>query len=623
MLQFFGRGSAFEKEQNSAFFVDQGDLVLFDCPMSAFHRLKAIGPDKLTYPHKTETIYVLVTHTHCDHTGGLPMLIHYAFYVWHLPVVVAAPSSEVRDDLEYLIGRLDGCNPASYTLTTANTLDRWKVAAIPTSHSPSLSGRCFGYSLLAGDRPLVYTGDTCTLEPFLPYLEPGVTLYTEAAATFSPVHLYIHDRLPLLSELAAKGITVFLMHLDDEAQIQNAIDGTSLTLAPLYSELTGGTDSQPASLRHETTDSPQDQTASNCNETTARNGIRPASIFNESTGGFTMPNTAEKMLSDIFSVSEQLYQDMNHASENDHSKIFEHLTTLGRVLAEADRASFWKWDKNNHTLWTTAATGTDRITIPDNTGLVGKALSEGRVVVTNDPYNDPNFNPAVDKKTGYVTRSVLVMPVSNVKGEYIGAYQVINKLGNDGKFDEQEDIKKLSLAAMICGLALESDVFLEQSHTDKLTGLRNRMGFFSDFEKRYKAVIEAPDRILSLFICDIDKFKAVNDTYGHNAGDEVLKHVAEVLTSCCREGDGIYRWGGEEFIMIMPDADISTCADKAEEMRTKIEASVCVTGEYTIRHTMSFGVTAFNPEKTIEKNISIADAKLYQAKETGRNRVVF
>lgn len=577
MLQFFGRGSAFEKEQNSAFFADQGNLVLLDCPMSAFHRLKEIDPNRLTAPQKTKKIYILVTHTHCDHTSGIPMLIHYARYVWHLPVVVAAPSPEVMEDLEFLIGRLDGCDPASYTLTTADTLTEWNTASIPTMHSPSLTGRCFGYSLQIKDHSLVYTGDTCTLEPFLPFLQRGVTLYTEASAIPSPVHLHIHDTLPIFLSLADKGVSIYLMHLDDEAQIQKAIDGTGLKLAPIYDEITGG---------------------------------------------FTMSTTPEQMLSDIFSVSEQLYQDMNRATEDDHSKIFEHLTTLGRVLAEADRASFWKWDKANHTLWTTAATGTDRITIPDHTGLVGKALSEGRVVVTNDPYNDPNFNPAVDKKTGYVTRSVLVMPVSNVKGEFIGAYQVINKLGNDGKFDEKEDIKKLSLAAMICGLALESDVFLEQSHTDKLTGLRNRMGFFSDFEKRYQAVIQAPDRVLSLFICDIDKFKSVNDTYGHNAGDEVLKHVAGVLTSCCKEGDGIYRWGGEEFIMIMPDADLATCAEKAEEIRSRIEASVCITGEYTIRHTMSFGATTFNPEKTIEKNISIADAKLYQAKEAGRNRVI-
>lgn len=335
-----------------------------------------------------------------------------------------------------------------------------------------------------------------------------------------------------------------------------------------------------------------------------------------------MNNNSEQILQDIFSISNKLYSDMSSTADSDHSKIFEHLTTLGKLLTESDRASFWKWDKNKHILWTTAATGTDRITIPDNTGLVGKSLADGKVIVTNDPYNDPDFNSDVDKKTGYVTRSILVMPVANIKGEFIGAYQVINKLGGDGKFDRDEDCRRLSLAAMICGLALESDVFLEESHTDKLTSLRNRMGFFSDFKKKYNAVINDPDRKLSLFICDIDKFKSVNDTYGHNAGDEVLKHVADIMTENCRECDGIYRWGGEEFIMIMTDADINMCADKAEDLRRKIEASECEAYGYIIRHTMSFGVTAFDPNKTIEENISVADEKLYAAKEGGRNRVV-
>jgi diguanylate cyclase (GGDEF)-like protein len=335
-----------------------------------------------------------------------------------------------------------------------------------------------------------------------------------------------------------------------------------------------------------------------------------------------MATTPEQTLNDIFAISEQLYSNMNSSAGGDHSKIFEHLTNLGKILADSDRASFWKWDKHNHTLWTTAATGTDRITIPDTTGLVGKALSEGRVIVTNDPYNDPNFNSEVDKKTGYVTRSILVMPVANIKGEYIGAYQVINKLGGDGKFDEKEDCKKLSLAAMICGLALESDVFLEESYTDKLTKLKNRMGFFADFKKTYDNIIADSNRKLSLFICDIDKFKRVNDTYGHNAGDEVLKHVADIMSANTRECDGMYRWGGEEFIMIMTDTDIKGCADKAETLRKTIEASECIADGNLIKHTMSFGVTEFDPNKTIEENISVADEKLYRAKEGGRNQVI-
>ncbi len=334
-----------------------------------------------------------------------------------------------------------------------------------------------------------------------------------------------------------------------------------------------------------------------------------------------MPINTDKILNDIFEVSEKIYRDISNPSERDHSQIFEHLTTLGRVLVGADRASFWKWDRVNHTLWTTAATGAGKITIPDTTGLVGKALHDQKVVITNDPYNDPNFNSSVDKKTGYVTRSILVMPVSNVNGDFIGAFQVINKLIDDQKFHE-EDCKKLALAATICGLALESDVFLEESHTDKLTLLRNRMGFFHDFKQKYKTVMEDSARSMALFICDIDKFKRVNDTYGHNIGDEVLKQAADILKKNCRECDGVYRWGGEEFIMIMTDADASVCANVAERIRKVIEDTDYVGEECTVHYTMSFGVSDFYTYKSIEDNINDADQKLYTAKETGRNKVV-
>ncbi len=291
MLHFFGRRSAFYKEQNSAFFIRDHSLILIDCPMSTFHKLVALmdredPPDAAFTDRKDiKTITILVTHTHGDHVGGIAMLIFYAFYVWHIPVTVAAPSAEVAEDLRYLIERLEGCEPSAYTITSAGNLP-WVRNVIPTEHTPALSGRCFGYRLDLPDEIAVYTGDTCTLAPFLPYLsgsaadvlpesspaggdsssaggesnqagadssqagtENGpaggdsssaggemkkpVSLYTEAAAFPSPVHLAIKDILPVLQELTGKGIQVYLMHMDDEEAIGEAIRGTEIRFAPL------------------------------------------------------------------------------------------------------------------------------------------------------------------------------------------------------------------------------------------------------------------------------------------------------------------------------------------------------------------------------------------------------
>ena len=330
---------------------------------------------------------------------------------------------------------------------------------------------------------------------------------------------------------------------------------------------------------------------------------------------------AEDILKNISDISTKLYSEMCSVEESDHKAVFEYMTELGRTMADADRASFWKWDKNKHQLWTTSATGVDRIVIPDNTGLVGKALKEGRVIVTNDPYNDPDFNKEVDMKTGYRTKSVLVMPVADINGAFIGAFQIINKNG-DGGFDEVEDVRKLSMAALISGLAMESESFFEESHHDKLTKLKNRMGFYSDFSRRFNKVVDEK-RPLSLFICDIDKFKRVNDTYGHNAGDDVLAFVASKLESACGDNESVYRWGGEEFIMMMPDTDLEACVEKAEKIRISImESSIDADGN-TINVTMSFGCRLFDPDLSIEENISKADEHLYTAKESGRNRVIY
>ena len=227
MLLFLGRGSAFSDEQNCAFFAADGQLVLLDCPMSAFHRIRH-------FQKRYDGITVLVTHTHSDHCGGIPMLIHYAKHVLQIPVTVVAPTAEVADDLRYLIERLDGCSPSAYTLLTADALNAdWFRRAVPVDHAAALAGRCFGYVLRISGQDVIYTGDTASLSPFLPYLHAGAYLYTETACFDSGVHLYIEDLLPELNKLTAAGVHVYLMHLDDEEALAEKIKGTGASFAPL------------------------------------------------------------------------------------------------------------------------------------------------------------------------------------------------------------------------------------------------------------------------------------------------------------------------------------------------------------------------------------------------------
>lgn len=324
--------------------------------------------------------------------------------------------------------------------------------------------------------------------------------------------------------------------------------------------------------------------------------------------------TADEKLESIFQCMNKLLV------EKDFSKSIILLTELGKTLTNAHRASFWYNDVKNKQYWTLAASGTEKITIPMGTGIVGASIENNETIHTNNPYEDERFNPDVDKKTGYLTKSIICMPVSNSKGEVIGAYQVINKISADESCAfRKKDIKALSMAAAYGGKFLEAQLLKEQKYTDQLTGLDNRRGFYCGYEN---TMSQYADKSNSIIICDIDYFKKVNDTYGHNVGDEVLVYVAGVLAECCKGKGNVFRWGGEEFVILLADCDLFNASTIAENMRAAIENGECVTNEATIKLTMSFGVVEIDTEKNAADNIKNADDNLYHAKKEGRNRVV-
>ena len=231
MLRFLGRGSAFCAENNCAFYYDNDRLVLLDCPMSGFHRLRLLAGE-VPADKNISGITVLVTHTHSDHIGGIGMLVHYCCYVWHIPVKIIAPCREIAEDIRFMLLRLDGCRETAFSVVTADEAGSGFIP-VPTEHSPELAGRCFGWCFEADGRRTVFTGDTNTLEPFMPYLTEGAELYTEASASDSPVHLYIERLRKIIPQLKARGVSVYLMHLDDEKKLASAAAELGAELAPV------------------------------------------------------------------------------------------------------------------------------------------------------------------------------------------------------------------------------------------------------------------------------------------------------------------------------------------------------------------------------------------------------
>ena len=221
VLNFLGRDSGFGNNNTSAFFfTENNDIVVIDCPTSTFQKLRK------TDLSQHEKIYVMITHTHGDHIGGLGLFVQHVFFNLHRTVTVVAPSKDVASDIQTVL-TIEGNETSWYQLITANMLaeENWFVSCVLTEHAPQLKGKCFGYVFVISGKVVVYTGDTSTLEPFKPYFALCNELYVDTSVHYGMIHLKLEDALADFIALSQRGTEVFLMHLDDSEAAKNIADG--------------------------------------------------------------------------------------------------------------------------------------------------------------------------------------------------------------------------------------------------------------------------------------------------------------------------------------------------------------------------------------------------------------
>ncbi len=156
--------------------------------------------------------------------------------------------------------------------------------------------------------------------------------------------------------------------------------------------------------------------------------------------------------------------------------------------------------------------------------------------------------------------------------------------------------------------------------TDPLTGLANRRRL-ARLAQEHIARSGPSRQPISVVIADIDFFKRINDGFGHEAGDQVLVHVAALLEHSSRVGDLLARWGGEEFLMLLPDSALDQAAAMAERMRSAVASQPARHGSETIAVSLSLGVAQLRQGETLEAAIARADRALYASKSAGRDRV--
>jgi len=256
-------------------------------------------------------------------------------------------------------------------------------------------------------------------------------------------------------------------------------------------------------------------------------------------------------------------------------------------------------------------------------GIAGWVAVKGEKLLIPDVSKDERFTLNVDLVSGFETRSVVCVPLK-CKGKILGVIELVNKVGRS-KFSE-EDLFILTTLADYAAIALENAQYFhkvkELTITDDVTRLYNSryMYDYLDQEMRRSQRYEME---LSIIFLDLDYFKNVNDTYGHLVGSRLLREIAKVIITCLRDVDIAVRYGGDEFVVILPSTPKKKAVLVAERIRDSMKNTVFLQSQgLKIKQTASFGVASFPKDANNKLDlIRQADKAMYQIKNSSRDGI--
>jgi diguanylate cyclase (GGDEF)-like protein len=271
--------------------------------------------------------------------------------------------------------------------------------------------------------------------------------------------------------------------------------------------------------------------------------------------------------------------------------------------------------------WFKAKVGLDADQTPRDIAFCHHAIQQDDVMVVEDATDDPRFraNPLVTSMPNI--RFYAGAPLKTDAGHKLGTLCVIDRVPR--VLTEEQRTLLEDLAALVVDemeLRRVNAQLMALATTDSMTGLWNRRRFFTLAEaerersRRY-------GHSMSLLMFDIDRFKLINDRYGHDVGDQAIIHITRTCEARKRPHDIAARIGGEEFVLLMPETDLAGAAVVAERLRAAIASTGFENGGETLRPTVSIGVTSGDGTTSVHDLLKISDLALYDAKEGGRNRV--
>lgn len=257
-------------------------------------------------------------------------------------------------------------------------------------------------------------------------------------------------------------------------------------------------------------------------------------------------------------------------------------------------------------------------------GIAGWVAESGRSVLIEDARNDLRFCERFDQISHFSTKSVICVPLQS-RGRILGVIELINRIEQDSFTDI--DMRALETIAEYAAIAINNGHLYQQAQwlsiTDDHTSLFN-MRYLHDALDQQIASAKRDKHEMSMIFLDLDHFKNINDTHGHICGSKTLKEVGALIKKLARPGDIPVRYGGDEFVILMPGAGKKEALDFALYLREQLNAHDFLNEEgLNLRITASFGVASY-PGDANDKNgmINLADAAMYKIKDSTRDGVM-
>ena len=311
----------------------------------------------------------------------------------------------------------------------------------------------------------------------------------------------------------------------------------------------------------------------------------------------------------------------------DLDRVLDLIIHKGIQIVKAERGSVMLFDHETEELYIKSSVRLSKKTvsavrIKPGEGIAGWVFKEDKPLLIKEGAKDPRFKSFEEIKEEL--KSIISVPLK-IRDQVIGVINVDNK--RKGDFFNKDDLRLLSTFANQAAIAIQNAQLHQEikqlAITDELTGLYN----FRYIKNRLEEEVKRAQRFkhpLALIMADIDHFKEFNDAYGHLEGNEVLQNIAGILQLNVRVVDIVARFGGEEFIIILPEANKKEAHKIAERIRIKVEDYNFINKKShpNEKVTLSLGVTScFQESITPQGLIYKVDQALYQAKRKGRNRV--